>query len=122
MTFLFVLIALGVVFWFIAIQPQRRRQNAHVAMQDAVAVDIEIITAGGLHGMVVEAGDEILLVEIAPDVVVRLDRRAVAAVVEPEAKAEEHEEPEDDDPPSGESDLPSAEADENPNETTREAG
>jgi preprotein translocase subunit YajC len=125
MTFLFILIALGIVFWFIAIQPQRRRQNAHVAMQDAVAQDIEIITAGGLHGIVVEAGDEILLVEIAPEVIVRLDRRAVAAVVEPpeeEAEeAEEPEEPEEEDLPTGESGLPPAEGDENPNEKTREA-
>jgi preprotein translocase subunit YajC len=112
MTFLFVLIALGVVFWFIAIQPQRRRQNAHMAMQDAVAEGLEIITAGGLHGMVVEAGEDVLRIEIAPDVTVRLDRRAVAAVVQPE----------DEDVPSDEDDLPPGEADENPNEQDREAG
>ena len=90
MTFLFVLIALGVVFWFIAVQPQRRRQRAHMAMQDAVAEGLEIITAGGLHGIVVEAGESVVRIEIAPDVIVRLDRRAVAAVVPPE-------EPEDED-------------------------
>jgi preprotein translocase subunit YajC len=84
MTFLFILIALGVVFWFIAIQPQRRRQQSHMAMQDAVAEGLEIITAGGLHGIVVEAGDDVLRIEVAPDVTVRLDRRAVAAVVPPE--------------------------------------
>jgi preprotein translocase subunit YajC len=90
MSFLFILIALGVVFWFIAIQPQRRRQRAHMAMQDAVAEGLEIITAGGLHGTVVEAGESVVRIEIAPDVIVRLDRRAVAAVVPPE-------EPEDED-------------------------
>jgi preprotein translocase subunit YajC len=90
MSFLFVLIALGVVFWFIAVQPQRRRQRAHMAMQDAVAEGLEIITAGGLHGTVVEAGESMVRIEIAPDVIVRLDRRAVAAVVPPE-------EPEDED-------------------------
>jgi preprotein translocase subunit YajC len=90
MSFLFVLIALGVVFWFIAVQPQRRRQRAHMAMQDAVAEGLEIITAGGLHGTVVEAGESVVRIEIAPGVIVRLDRRAVAAVVPPE-------EPEDED-------------------------
>jgi preprotein translocase subunit YajC len=61
-----------------------------MAMQDAVAEGLEIITAGGLHGTVVEAGESVVRIEIAPDVIVRLDRRAVAAVVPPE-------EPEDED-------------------------
>ena len=34
----------------------------------------------GLHAVVVEAGDQEIRVEIAPGVVARLDRRAVAAV------------------------------------------
>jgi preprotein translocase subunit YajC len=117
MSFLFILIALGVVFWFIAIQPQRRRQRSHMAMQDAVAEGLEIITAGGLHGIVVEAGDEVIRIEIAPDVTVRLDRRAVAAVVEPEEEEQEDEE----EPPSDGSALPPGEPDENLDQPDREA-
>ena len=49
-------------------------------MQDAIGVGDEIITAGGLHAIVREVGDDELRVEIAPNVVVTLDRRAVAAV------------------------------------------
>jgi preprotein translocase subunit YajC len=60
--------------------PQRRRQRTHVAMQDSVEVGDDIITAGGLHGEVVSDEGETLEIEIAPEVVVRLDRRAVAAV------------------------------------------
>ena len=98
MAFLYVLIALGIVFWFVAIQPQRRRQTAHMAMQDAVTEGVEIITAGGLHGTIVDAGETIVRIEIAPGTVVRVDRRAVAAVVpppEPEAAEPEAGEPEE---------------------------
>ena len=49
-------------------------------MQDEVEAGDEIITAGGIHAIVREAGDEQLKVEIASGVLVRLDRRAVAAV------------------------------------------
>ena len=42
----------------------------------------EIITAGGMHAVVKEAGERELRVEIAPGVVVTLDRRAVAAVAQ----------------------------------------
>ncbi len=51
-------------------------------MQDDVIVGDEIITAGGMHAIVKEAGESELRIEIAPGVVVTLDRRAVAAVAQ----------------------------------------
>ena len=61
-------------------------------MQDAIESGDEIITAGGLHGRVVADEGETVRIEIAPDVVATLDRRAIAAVateVEAEPVAEE---------------------------------
>ena len=66
--------------WIFLVLPSRRRQRSHKAMQDSVAVGDEIITAGGIHGYVREADGEEVRLEIAPGVVVRLDRRAIAAV------------------------------------------
>jgi preprotein translocase subunit YajC len=77
-----VLVAVGVIAWMLLAVPVRRRQHAHAAMQDAIAEGDEIITAGGLHAFVREAGEQELRVEIAPGVIVALDRRAVAAVAE----------------------------------------
>jgi preprotein translocase subunit YajC len=72
-----VLLGLGYVF---LVLPTRRRQRSHQAMQDDIQAGDEIITAGGLHAVVREAGETELSVEIAPGVIARLDRRAVAAV------------------------------------------
>jgi preprotein translocase subunit YajC len=72
-------------FWFFVLLPQRRRGAAHTRMQDELAPGDEVITAGGLHGEVREIEDTVLQVEIAPGTVVRIDRRAIAARVEPEA-------------------------------------
>jgi len=74
-----IVLALG---WFLLAVPQRRRTRMHAAMQDSLDVGDEIITAGGLHGVVRELGESELRVEIAPNVLVTLDRRAVAAVAE----------------------------------------
>jgi preprotein translocase subunit YajC len=77
------LIIIAVLFvggWFFLVLPSRRRQRDHSAMQDDIEVGNEIITAGGIHATVRETGDQELRVEIAPGVVVTLDRRAVAAV------------------------------------------
>jgi preprotein translocase subunit YajC len=90
--FIIILLLIGLA-WVFVVRPSRRRRDAHAAMQDSVEVGDEIITAGGLHATVREAGEDQLRIEIAPGVVATLDRRAVAAVARDEP--EETEEPEE---------------------------
>jgi len=80
MSALIVIAVIVVLGWAFIVLPSRRRQRAHQAMQDDIHAGDEIITAGGVHGVVREAGETEMRVEIAPGVVVTLDRRAVAAV------------------------------------------
>lgn len=101
MTGFVILILILVAFWAIIILPRRRHQRAHTAMQESVAPGDEIITAGGLHGYVSGVEEATVRVEVAPDVVVTLDRRAIAAVardveveVEVEAGPEHADDPE----------------------------
>ena len=77
--FLILIVILGVV-WALLVLPAKRRRGSHAAMQDSVEVGDEIITAGGLHGIVREIGDDTARIELAPGVVATLDRRAIAAV------------------------------------------
>ena len=100
--FLILIVILGAI-WVLFALPARRRRSSHVSMQDSLEVGDEIITAGGMHGRIQELGDEQLELEIAPGVVVTLDRRAVAAVardVEIEDPTEDASEPEDEEEPS----------------------
>ena len=97
--FLIIIIVLGLA-WFLLAVPARRRRNSHEAMQDSVGAGDEVITAGGIHGTVREIVDDVVELEIAPSVVVKLDRRAIAAVateveVEPELEDEHDPEAED---------------------------
>ena len=80
---LIVIVILFALVWLFLVLPSRRRQRSHREMQDSVALGDEIISAGGIHGVVREVGEEDVRVEIAPGVVVKLDRRAVAAVARP---------------------------------------
>jgi preprotein translocase subunit YajC len=92
-----VIVALFGLLWLLVLRPQRSRQAQQLQMQDTLHVGDEVITAGGVHGHVRQLDDEVLRVEIAPSVEVRLDRRAVAAIVPKEV-----DEP-DDRPDGGES-------------------
>jgi len=80
--------------WLLLVRTQRKRSNEQMSMQDSLQTGDEIITAGGLHATVRSIEDDVLEIELAPSTIVRLDRRAVAAVVhpdslEPESVAEE---------------------------------
>jgi preprotein translocase subunit YajC len=88
--FLIVILLLG-AFWVVAVMPRRRRMQSHKAMQDSLGPGDAVITAGGLHGRVAELADAEVRVEIAENVIVTVDRRAIAAVateVEVEAEPE----------------------------------
>ena len=76
------IVALFALLWLFVLRPQRRRSTEQLQMQDTLRVGDEVITAGGIRGYVRQLDEEVLKVEIAPEVVVRLDRRAVAALVQ----------------------------------------
>jgi preprotein translocase subunit YajC len=73
-----IILALGAM-WLIVIRPQRRKQKLQQSMQSDLAVGDEVLTAGGVYGTVTQVGDDEVRVEIAPNVEVRLARRAIAA-------------------------------------------
>jgi preprotein translocase subunit YajC len=95
-TLIFILI-LFVFVWVFLVLPSRRRQKSHQGMQDSVGVGDVIITAGGIHGTVQETGDTDVQLEIAPGIVVTLDRRAIAAVADDVEDEEAEDEDEDED-------------------------
>ena len=77
--FLILIVIFGAI-WLLFILPARRRRMSHSAMQDSLAAGDDVITAGGIHGTVHKLVDDLVHVEIAPGVVVQVDRRAIAAV------------------------------------------
>ena len=99
MGYLIIIVVLFAAMWLFLIRPQRRRQVEQARLQDSIAAGDEILTAGGVYGTVRAIEEDVGQVEIAPGTVIKLDRRAVATVVqEPEPEAEI--EPEPDDPAS----------------------
>ena len=82
--FLVILLAFGVL-WMVLIRPQRARQQRQRQLLNAVEPGDEVLTVGGLYGIVQsidEEGD--LIVEIADNIHVRIARRSIATVVKPE--------------------------------------
>jgi preprotein translocase subunit YajC len=72
------------VIWFLIVMPQRRRQKAQQDMIRELSPGDYIITSGGLYGTVTEVGEDDLGLEVAPDVEVRISKRAIGGVVPPD--------------------------------------
>ncbi len=79
---LLVIIAVVALAWVLFIRPSQARQKAAREKSDTLAPGDEVLTVGGLYGIVQEIEEEgDLIVEIAEGIHVRIARRAVATVV-----------------------------------------
>jgi preprotein translocase subunit YajC len=77
-----VIVVLFALFWLFLIRPQRRRANEQRDLLTSLEPGDEIVSTGGLYGVIREVDGDELRVEIADGLVVRMARRAVAGIVE----------------------------------------
>jgi preprotein translocase subunit YajC len=78
-----------VLFYLLIVMPQRRRRQQQAHLLQEVGVGDEVMTLGGIFGIVREVGDHHVVLEIAPDTKVRLAKSAITARTEPEDEAAE---------------------------------
>lgn len=69
------------IFYFMIVRPQQKRQKDRQKMLDAIKKGDKIITAGGVHGTVIGVEDKTVLVQIADNVKVKVDRGSVSSIV-----------------------------------------
>lgn len=70
-----------VIFYFLLIRPQQKKQKEHQAMLSKLATGDEVVTAGGILGRIVEVGDQFLTIEIADNVRIKVQRFQVTTIV-----------------------------------------
>ena len=75
------LVAIFVIFYFLIIRPQNKKQKEHREMVAALVTGDEVVTAGGVLGKVTDVGEQFLKVEVADNVTVKVQRHTVAAVL-----------------------------------------
>jgi len=76
-SFWIMMILIFVVFYFFMIRPQTKKQKELQKQRDAMKKGDKVITAGGIHGVIKEVSDATLLVEIAKEVVIKVDKASV---------------------------------------------
>ena len=73
------LIAMFVIMYFFMIRPQSKRQKEIRKFREALAEGQKVITAGGIHGKVKSIKDNTVVVEIADNVRITVDKGSIYA-------------------------------------------
>ena len=74
------LLFIFIIFYFLLIRPQQKKQRAHQDMLGKLEKGDRIITTGGLHGTVVSLDDKIITLQVDEKVRLKVSRSAVAGV------------------------------------------
>ena len=77
------IILMFVIFYFLLIRPQQKRQKDHRSMVSNLKKGDRIVTSGGLYGRITGIDETTLTVEIADKVRVKVARSNVSALVQP---------------------------------------
>lgn len=74
-------IALIVIFYFLLIRPQQKRNKDHKNMVAGAKKGDEIVTTGGVLGKITEVGDNFFTLEIGANLSVQITKASIASVM-----------------------------------------
>ena len=81
------LVAMALIFWFLILRPQMRRQKAQQAKISAIKKGDQVLTAGGFIGKVIRVDDQYADIELAPNVKVKAVKSTISDVIAPTGTA-----------------------------------
>ncbi len=76
-TSIFMLVLIFVIFYFFLIRPQNKRQKEVQKFQNSLEAGRRVITSGGIYGRVREVKDNVVLLEIADNVRIKVSKSMV---------------------------------------------
>ena len=71
-----------VIFYFLMIRPQQKKQKDLKTMLDKLAYGDAVVTTGGIHGRVTGLSDSVITLEIADKVRIKVSRGAIGTVLQ----------------------------------------
>jgi preprotein translocase subunit YajC len=80
--FILPMIVIFVIFYFLLIRPQQKRQKELKAMIDNLAYGDTVITSGGIHGKITGLTDTVATLEIADKVRIKVSRGAIGSIIQ----------------------------------------
>lgn len=73
--------AIFAIFYFMIIRPQQKRAKEREKLLSNIEKGDKIVTSGGVHATIVGLEEKTVLIEIAPNVKVKIERSAIGSVI-----------------------------------------
>ena len=71
------LLLIVVVFYFFMIRPQMKRQKETRKFREGLAKGDKVVTTGGIYGKIVEVKETVIILEVAKDVHITVDKNGI---------------------------------------------
>lgn len=71
------LVVMFAIFYLLLIRPQQKRAKQHKELIESLKAGDQVVTAGGIHGKVVAVQDDLVTMEIASNVRIKINRSSV---------------------------------------------
>jgi preprotein translocase subunit YajC len=74
------LIFIFVIFYFLLIRPQQKKQKEHAKLVAGLKTGDKVITTAGIHGLITNVKDNTVTIKVADNVKIEFDKNAVVTV------------------------------------------
>jgi len=78
---IFIIIAFALVFYFIVWRTQSKRTKEHKELVGGLSKGDEVVTSGGMLGKITKVDEQFLVVEIADNVEIKIQKGAIASAL-----------------------------------------
>ncbi len=75
------MLALFVIFYFLLIRPQQKRQKEHKNMVGGLAKGDEVVTMGGVLGKITAVDENFVTLQISKDTEIKVQRMSIQAMM-----------------------------------------
>lgn len=79
------LILMFAIFYFLLIRPQQKKAKQHRELLSALKEGDKVVSSGGLHGTITGIKEDVVTMEIAPKIRVKVSRGSIAGIVSKKA-------------------------------------
>ena len=71
---------MGVIFYFLLIRPQQKRQKQHRELLTGLKTGDRVVTSSGIHGLIANVKDTTFLLKVADNVKIEIDKSSITGV------------------------------------------
>jgi preprotein translocase subunit YajC len=75
------LVFIAIIMYYVMIRPQMRRQKEQAKLVSALKTGDRVVTASGIHGLISNVKDTTVIVKVADNVKIEMEKTAVTNVV-----------------------------------------